>query len=450
MKKIAAAYIRVSTDEQAELSPAAQKEDILDYAKKNDFYVPEEFIFYDEGISGKTEKRPSFQKMIATARKKSNRISAILVHKFDRFSRKKDDQVLYKALLKKEGIKVISVKEPIPDDDKFAVIYESMLEAMAEYYSLNLAEEVKKTMIKKAERGEYQTFAPFGYKNENKSLSIIPEEGEIIKLIFRKFTEENSSFSSIANFLNNMGIRTHRGNSFEGRTVKYILSNPVYCGYTRWKAEGKQISAKGSFQPIISEDIFEKAQKSISQHKQNHSFSSEKFFLSGIIKCSSCGKSLVVVKSFKNNGFYMQCGGYNHGICKISHSISSSALLPALYDAFKSMGSFSADLKISTAKNDDSILISKAKLRLERAKEAFLSGADTLSEYKSAKEKIEKEISEIKKSCLPHHFEIIPDIVYLLQNDNLSQEDKKAALCSVVDKMVYVKEANRLDIYLKL
>ena len=162
-KQIAMAYVRVSTDEQTEYSPSAQLSDIMDYAAKNNIFIPKDFIFIDEGISGKTaEKRPAFQKMIKLARKKTNNVSLIIVHKFDRFSRKKDDQVLYKALLKKDGVKVISVKEPIPEDDKFAVIYESMLEAMAEYYSLNLAEEVKKTMVKKAENGEYQSVAPFG------------------------------------------------------------------------------------------------------------------------------------------------------------------------------------------------------------------------------------------------------------------------------------------------
>ena len=164
---IAAAYVRVSTDEQTDYSPSAQLADIREYARQNGYYIPDEFVFMDEGISGKrADKRPAFQSMIRQARKKSNHIQYIIVHKFDRFARNKEDSVLYKALLKKDGVKVISVKEPIPQDDKFAVIYESMLEAMAEYYSLNLAEEVNKTMIKKAQAGEWQATAPFGYKNE--------------------------------------------------------------------------------------------------------------------------------------------------------------------------------------------------------------------------------------------------------------------------------------------
>ena len=70
-KQIAMAYVRVSTDEQTEYSPSAQLSDIMDYAAKNNIFIPKDFIFIDEGISGKTaEKRPAFQKMIKLARKK--------------------------------------------------------------------------------------------------------------------------------------------------------------------------------------------------------------------------------------------------------------------------------------------------------------------------------------------------------------------------------------------
>lgn len=130
-----ACYIRVSTDEQTEYSPDAQLRSLKDYAKKNDILLAEEHIYVDEGISGKkADKRPAFMKMIATARTKPKPFDIILVHKFDRFARSREDSVVYKSLLKKEaGIKVTSITETI-EDDKFSVILEAMLEAMAEYY----------------------------------------------------------------------------------------------------------------------------------------------------------------------------------------------------------------------------------------------------------------------------------------------------------------------------
>lgn len=146
--KNAAVYIRVSTDEQARegYSLDAQLKAIKKYAQNNNILIDSKYIFSDEGISGrKAEKRPAFMEMIKQAKSKPRNFDVILVHKFDRFSRNREDSVVYKSLLKKEyGIPVISISEPLDPDDKMSVIMEAFLEAMAEYYSLNLSGEVKK------------------------------------------------------------------------------------------------------------------------------------------------------------------------------------------------------------------------------------------------------------------------------------------------------------------
>jgi len=138
MWQTGACYIRVSTDDQTEFSPDAQLKAIKDYAKKNNITLTKQYVYIDEGISGKkAEKRPAFMEMIATAKLKPRPFDVILVHKFDRFARSREDSVVYKSLLKKEaGIKVVSITESI-EDDKFSIILEAMLEAMAEYYSIN-------------------------------------------------------------------------------------------------------------------------------------------------------------------------------------------------------------------------------------------------------------------------------------------------------------------------
>lgn len=479
--KIAAAYIRVSTDDQTEYSPAVQLDDILEFAKKNDYHIPKEFIFTDEGISGRTaEKRPAFQSMIRAARKKTNHIDAILVHKYDRFSRNKDDAVLYKALLKKDGVKVISIKEPIPQDDKFAVIYESMLEAMAEYYSLNLSEEVKKTMRKKAENGDYQARAPFGYRNDKKSLVIHPEEAEMVRYVFESYANGTSIFA-LTRELNQRGFRTIRGNQWEFRTVRYLLNNVTYHGYARWTPNGKTdwgydipaaIVAKGSWEPIIDDELWKRVQERYAQQKRRHYPHKRPdtegiHWLSGKVKCSSCGRSLIISRQYVRGGFEMQCGGYNHGQCHVSHSVSSNRLIPAILDTLRQIAdapdtqadNFTIRTNNTNSGDIEAItsMIHRTQQKIVKAKEAYLAGIDTIDEYRETKLNAEKEIAELQQrlSALneEHSFdadafsEKVRNVLQTISGDS-SMDDKKSAFSEIVEKVVYNKAENSIRLFL--
>ena len=101
--KVAAAYIRVSTDDQLEYSPDSQLEKIRLYAERNQILLPKEFIFVDEGISGrKTKNRPAFNEMIGLAKRNPKPFDVILVWKFSRFARNREDSIVYKSMLKLE------------------------------------------------------------------------------------------------------------------------------------------------------------------------------------------------------------------------------------------------------------------------------------------------------------------------------------------------------------
>ena len=165
-------YIRVSTEDQVEYSPASQLEKIREYAKRNGYILPQEYVFVDEGISGRhTQKRPAFNRMIGTAKQKPKPFDAILLWKFSRFARNREDSIVYKSMLRKQcGIDVISISENI-GDDKMSVIMEAMIEAMDEYYSINLAEEVRRGMTEKAGRGQAVTIPSLGYLIENGKLT---------------------------------------------------------------------------------------------------------------------------------------------------------------------------------------------------------------------------------------------------------------------------------------
>lgn len=160
-KQQAACYIRVSTEEQTEYSPEAQRRALEGYARQHGYSIDPAHVYVDAGISGRrAETRPAFMAMIAAAKGKPPPFTAILVHKFDRFARNREDSIVYKSLLRRQcGVQVISITEHL-EDDRMGLILEAMLEAMAEYYSINLADEVRKGMVEKARRGELQTAPP--------------------------------------------------------------------------------------------------------------------------------------------------------------------------------------------------------------------------------------------------------------------------------------------------
>ena len=265
--KRAAAYIRVSTEEQTEYSPDAQLSEIRRWAAREGFCILEEFIYLDDGISGKnTAKRNAFQRMIADARAKPRPFDAILLWKFSRFARNREDSVVYKSMLRRElGIDVISVSEPL-GDDKMGVLFEAMIEAMDEYYSINLAEEVIRGMSEKARRGEPQCTPPYGYRMCHNLLVPRVPEADTVKWIFYQFAE-GASYNEIARKLNGLGLRTSRGNPFESRAVSYILHNPVYIGILRWNPKGKTgrkyqqnglICSPGHHEPLIDQNYGKK------------------------------------------------------------------------------------------------------------------------------------------------------------------------------------------------
>ncbi len=171
----AAAYIRVSTEDQTEYSPDSQRSKLKEYAAAHDLLLPEPFIYLDEGISGRSaEKRPAFLQMIGTAKQKPRPFDLILVWKFSRFARSRQDSILYKSMLRKEcGIDVVSITEQLSGDPT-SILVEALLEAMDEYYSINLSQEVRRGMNEKFSRGGVVSVPPFGYRMGSCAVTLCP------------------------------------------------------------------------------------------------------------------------------------------------------------------------------------------------------------------------------------------------------------------------------------
>lgn len=480
--KIGAAYIRVSTGKQEELSPDSQKRLILDYAKSNDIVIPEEFIFMENGISGrKANKRPEFQKMIALA--KSGKFEVILLWKFSRFARNQEESIVYKSMLKKVGVDVVSISEPLIDGP-FGSLIERIIEWMDEFYSIRLSGDVTRGMTEKAMRGGYQSRPPLGYMvpYHNATPVIVPEEAEIVRKIFDYYINHNLSTYQIAKNLNALGLKTSHNKAFEKRSIEYILDNPCYAGYVRWnrtenatniiKPEDEWIIRDGQQEAIISNDVFETAQaRRKSEYSPKYRRPSETIthWLSGVLKCSACGRTLT--SSYNRNRYgtkykSFQCYGYTKGKCLKSHYISATKIEPIIMEAIKTVidtGNISYTIKQPECqKTDNELLLLKKQLeRLElkeqRIKAAYVDGIDSLDEYKANKLKLEDERIKIMEELeITEHKEEEDTISLMLDNVKnvydilLSDENivkKNNAIKSIIEKIVFHRDEMNIDIY---
>ena len=303
--KRAVAYARFSSDLQREESIEAQTRAIQKYCDDNGFVLLT--VFADRGISGTSDKRPEFQKMISTATKGD--VDAVIVHKLDRFARNRYDSAFYKNILKKNNVKLISVLENLQDSPE-SVILESVIEGMNEYYSLNLSREVRKGLQENALECKVTGGPPaLGYSvDRNTQKYIINEyEAEAVRLIFRMYLE-GYSYTEIIDILNNKGYRTRRGIPFAKNSLYAILRNERYTGvYIYVKDSTKNPKGKyvrhGEYDPdaviripggipaIISEDDFHRVQAKMKerQHKAAKFSAKQEYLLSGKIYCGECG-----------------------------------------------------------------------------------------------------------------------------------------------------------------
>ena len=480
--RIGALYIRVSTDDQVEYSPEAQIRVGLEYAKKNNIVIPKEYIFQDDGISGrKAANRPEFQKMISLAKSEEHPFEVILVWKFSRFARNQEEAIVYKNLLKKSNVDVVSVSEPIPEGF-IGDLVQRIFEWMDEYYSINLSGEVMRGMIQRAMTGGYNGSPPLGYKMEDGKPVINPEQADIVKRIFQMYVDERLSFFDIAKRLNALGCKTKRGGKFQNRTVAYILRNEFYIGKIIWnkmdhatrqlKDPSEWITMNGDYETFISEEIFNRAQaidKATTRKGKTRPTSTYKHWLSGMLVCSSCGGRLVRCYTNKTGLSSFQCTAYNHGACTTSHMVSESKIKPAILDGLK-MALDGGDISFSINRvNSDNreateytMLESKLKnlsVKEMRIKEAYQDGIDTLEEYKENKLLLQRERDNLTELLQKHkpkdnHDENKKQVLTRIKSaydiisaDITTHQQKHEALASVVDKIVYDKKNEAISMH---
>lgn len=486
----AAAYIRVSTDRQEELSPDAQKRELLKYAAQHNIQIDD--FYYDNGFSGKRAgKRPAFQQMISRAKSSGHPYDCILVWKFSRFARNQEESIVYKSLLRKNQVEVVSITEPLIEGP-FASLIERIIEWMDEYYSIRLAGDVKRGMREKALRGGCQSVLPLGYCMNSQHIPEIYEpEAVIVREIFR-LCERKYSLTAIARLLNDMGYRTRHGNRFERRSVLYILQNPFYAGKIRWNRtshnshtpnnEPDIILADGIHSPLFTEEYYCNIQKYIESYASGHphcrqrSETLTKHFLCGLLKCPICGKNMAyhqtghTTKGRKSYS-YFSCWQYSKGIHKNGGSISARRCEQALLESMQSILSNShtpilltgpqlSDTSTAHIKKYEQTL-EHLDLKKRRLREAYIDGIDTEEEYRSSKSRICEEQDRIRQLIMSEKKNTVQtgdrqgessilqmdDVLAHLQDPGIGVLEKHRAIAGIIDKIVYKRETDTFYFY---
>ena len=474
--RIAAAYVRVSTDDQMELSPDSQMEKIREYAAKNGLLLLSEYIFHDDGISGRAaEKRPGFQQMIATAKDPSHPFDVIIVWRFSRFARNQEESIFYKSILRSKcTVDVVSVSEPLIAGP-FGSLIERIIEWMDEFYSVRLAEEVKRSMTVNAKNGSLQATPSFGYRVENRQLVIVPEEAEIIREIFRRFISGDAMFR-IAKDLSARGVRTHRGNPFENRTIDYILNNPVYLGKLRWTPTGRtrrnfknedSIIADALHEPIIDAETWDAAQARCAELKKSYKrygkpSSERKHWLCGVVRCSACGATLIWASPH-----FMKCNNYAHGRCTTTQHIAVEALEESFLAQLQHDLTFAESVAcvVQAAKpahSDQRLQQQRARIvsRIDRLRESYLDGVETLETYKAARQQMQAQLDALDAQIAESAAVPVVDAAALLRNaiaavletlrsPTATVAQKYESAMSIIDRCTFDKSQMLLSISYK-
>ena len=317
----AALYARVSSDRQdVDLSVAAQLRALRDYAERNGYLVAREYV--DEAESGRTADRPQFRRMLDEAAKPEAPFKEILVWKFSRFTRKREHAVAFKAMLRRKGIRVVSITEHA-DDSPTGKLMEAIIESVDEFYSENLAQEVVRGMREAASRGFWvASRVPYGYRKlmvqdgtkKRPTLESDPATAPVVQRIFG-MAESGRGILNITRTLNDEGIANPTGRLWSKNGVHIILRNETYAGALVWGTKAKDkaepVRVEKAFPAIVSKSQFQRVNRKLRSRAPKRSHPrrvGSSYLLSGLIKCKACNRAL--------SGQDAKSGKFSYYVCQ--------------------------------------------------------------------------------------------------------------------------------------
>lgn len=298
-------YARYSSDSQREESIEGQLRECKEYAERNGITVLSSYI--DRALSAKTDNRPDFQRMIKDSAK--GLFDIVLVWKLDRFARNRYDSAHYKAILKKNGVKVVSAKEAIAEDST-GILLESLLEGYAEFYSVELSEKIHRGQKENALKGLNNGGGiPLGYVlGSDKRLAVDPVTAPVVLEIFTRYAQ-GETVRTIVESLNERGLQTKRNKPYSMNSFNAVLKNRKYIGEYQYQ----DVVIPGGVPAIVPQELFDRVQARMEKNKRAPAMSKadEGFLLTTKLFCGKCGRLMVGESGTSHTGkkhYYYKCG----------------------------------------------------------------------------------------------------------------------------------------------
>lgn len=363
--KTAVLYARYSSDKQREASIDDQLRVCRDYCAREGIEVLKAYTDY--ALSGKTDQRPEFRRMIAAAPESDY----VVVYMFDRFSRDRYDSATYKKMLRDLGVRVLSASEKVEDTPEGG-LQEGLLEILSEYYVADLRRKVRRGMEGNALKAMNNGYKLFGYDTDPATRRYIVNEAEadVVREVFSRYLEGETMYA-IALSLAARGWTTATGTPVDYNWVSRVLGRRAYTGLYSWGG----IEVEGGMPVIVDSDTFERARKAPRKKPRDIEVWSS-FPLSGKLICGCCGEPMHgsggTGKSGKRYYYYM-CK--EKGDCR--RRVRRELVEDTLADAV---------LRIAS---DESLM----RMVARRIVEAYEDGSDARAELES----VERRISSLER-----------------------------------------------------
>ena len=322
-------YARVSTQKQADkqLSISAQLRAMRAYASDNAWEIVAEYV--DEARSGRTARRPAFQKLLEAVTE--DEIDVLLVWKLDRLARNMEISSALDSHLRKNGVRIVSLHEPV-DESAQGKLAARMFESFAEFYSNNLSQDIRRGKREVARRGYFpHSRAPVGYvrapakdgQAERFKLEPDPQYGPVITRIFQLYAS-GYTVPQITQSLCDDGETTPSGRKWTKKRLYDILRNAMYCGDIvvgkyYLDPSGKilpgddPVTIQDCHEPLVPRSVFERVQHILSERSSDASRSwdgASPYLLTGLVYCSLCGAPLVGTSAKSGRYRYYTCRRY--------------------------------------------------------------------------------------------------------------------------------------------